>query len=112
MRRRPPRTRSGSSTVTAVPGSSRFVGRSAGKPTPARILAAPSRDVQLVVTADGALYRSTDAGDSWTALAQPSGVSYLGFHSGTDGCALADGGRALWTTSDAGATWSEVVFPR
>ena len=101
------------STVSAAPGSTRFVRPfSGGKLTPARLLAAPSRDIQLVVTDDGTLYRSTDAGDSWTALAQPGDVSYLGFHSGTDGRALSDGGRAMWTTSDAGATWTQALFPR
>ncbi len=101
------------STVSAAAGSTRFSHpHYSGTVTPARVLAAPSQHVHLVVTNDGTMYRSTDSGDTWTTVAQPSGVSYLGFHSGTDGRALGDGGRALWTTSDAGATWTGLLFPR
>lgn len=99
-------------TFSAARGSTQFVrAPSGGKVAPAILLAAPTRDVQLVRTRTGDLYRSTDAGHSWDRLAQPNGVTFLGFNSGTEARALGDdSGHTLWTTTDAGATWHAVVF--
>jgi hypothetical protein len=76
---------------------------------PATALAAASQRVLLV--ASDRLYRSTDAGASFTAVPDVSGPPrWLGFESATLGRALSDDGRTIWTTRDAGASWSAYAF--
>lgn len=57
------------------------------------------------------LRRSVDGGRTWQAVAEiPSFVIFLGFENDHVGRLLIDGGRGIWTTRDAGRTWSEVLF--
>jgi photosystem II stability/assembly factor-like uncharacterized protein len=63
----------------------------------------------VLIAAGGSLLRSADGGRSWARLIQPTGpVSFLGFESARVGRAVTDGGRTIWTTSDAGESWTAV----
>ena len=70
-------------------------------------------DPSTVLVAAGAQsYRSTDGGASWAPIADVSGeASFVGFESPTLGRIVTDGGRTIWTTTDAGAHWSRFTFP-
>ena len=99
-------------TVTSTDGGAHFIPPgTGGKLRPAQLLAAASRSVQLVVAGNG-VYRSVDAGESWTPVKTLAGhrVSFLGFESPTVGRAICDNGRTIWTTRDGGATWSSSRF--
>jgi photosystem II stability/assembly factor-like uncharacterized protein len=73
---------------------------------------AASGQILLADTSTG-LYRSTDGGDSWQQVDVPllGGARWLGFESTTDARVLDSTGTTVWTTRDAGATWSPVKFP-
>jgi photosystem II stability/assembly factor-like uncharacterized protein len=59
----------------------------------------------LLAAGDG-LVRSADGGRSWQAVVRPSGViGFVGFESAQVGRVVADGGRSIWTTRDAGRSW-------
>jgi photosystem II stability/assembly factor-like uncharacterized protein len=68
----------------------------------------------VAVTGWRTLYRTTDGGAHWTAIATPPGVtqwSYLGFTDDTHGVALGaapGGGQRLYYTTDAGAGYHAV----
>jgi hypothetical protein len=67
----------------------------------------------LLVMGD-ALYRSGDGGASW-ARVQHNGVgpltaSWIGFESPTEG-RVVEAGTTIWTTRDAGVTWTAVALP-
>jgi len=64
------------------------------------------------VVVQGALYRSTDSGNSWTPVPKLHDVTFVGFEDGHDGRAVADGGRTIWTTTDSGATWTGGAISR
>jgi hypothetical protein len=65
----------------------------------------------VLIAAGEGLSRSTDSGRSWTPVPDVTGtVSYLGFESQAVGRAVANKGRTIWTTRDAGATWTPVTF--
>jgi photosystem II stability/assembly factor-like uncharacterized protein len=85
--------------------------------SPADALAAGSAKVLLVGLADG-VYRSTDGGATFARVGAnagsgPSGqdLTFAGFESGQDARVADDGGRTIWTTHDAGATWTALRFP-
>ena len=81
----------------------------AGDATP--FVAAASRTTVLAGTTR--LFRSTDAGSTWTARAAvdvSGGVTFAGFESTSVGRLVTDDGRTVWTTRDAGATWTAVGF--
>ncbi|SHG02690.1 Uncharacterized protein SAMN05443575_1165 [Jatrophihabitans endophyticus] len=76
-----------------------------------RALAAASADTVLVSSDE--TYRSTDGGRSFDRLGAagtPGSASYLGFGSATAGHAIAADGRTVFTTADAGRSWSAVRF--
>lgn len=78
----------------------------------ATALAAASAKTILVSLAGGT-YRSTDGGRSYVRLkgnAAPGSVDWLGFETAHDACAVSADGRTIWTTQDAGATWSAYTF--
>jgi photosystem II stability/assembly factor-like uncharacterized protein len=65
----------------------------------------------LVVAGQG-VARSTDGGRSWQASKDVSGqVSFIGFESQNTGRAVTDDGRRVWTTTDAGVSWTPFRFP-
>lgn len=73
---------------------------------------------QIAVAADGTLYlaaeagnvyRSTDGGESWSALATPYEGSYFGVLPLADGAVLVFGLRGhLYRSEDRGASWQEI----
>jgi len=64
---------------------------------------------QTVFVSSDQLYRSTDAGNSFHAVRQTR-MRWIGFASPAVGHALAAGGTSLWSTNDAGATWTRSTF--
>jgi hypothetical protein len=100
-------------TVTSTDGGRNFVSPPRpGTLAPAAAIGAASRTVLLV--ANGAkLFRSDDAGDSWTAVLDldvGAGASWIGFESTTTGRVLSASGGTIWTTHDAGVTWTPQTF--
>jgi photosystem II stability/assembly factor-like uncharacterized protein len=78
----------------------------------ATALAAASAKTILVSLSDGT-YRSTDGGRSYVRLegsSAPGSVDWLGFENSHDARAVSADGRTIWTTHDAGATWSSYTF--
>jgi photosystem II stability/assembly factor-like uncharacterized protein len=56
-------------------------------------------------------YRSADGGRSWHAVPGITGpVTWAGFESKTDGRIIANHGRTIWSTHDAGAHWKPFTF--
>jgi len=41
----------------------------------------------------------------------PSDAIWLGFENGSVGRAVSGGGSTIWTTRDAGKTWTSYTFP-
>jgi len=60
------------------------------------------------VDGGGSLYRSTDFGVTWSAIAGTSGHNWFSIASNIDGTKVAalDYGSDIWTSSDSGSTWS------
>jgi photosystem II stability/assembly factor-like uncharacterized protein len=77
-------------------------------PTPNRLFASffVSASTGFMSGEFGEIWKTTDAGTSWTAIATPTLESLhdIGF-SGTAGIAVGTNGTILWST-DSGATWS------
>ena len=73
-----------------------------------RDVAAPSAGA-LVAAAGNGLFRSSDAGQSWTEVLDTAPIGYavqsLAFRDASNGVAV---GSGLWRTGDGGATWSQV----
>lgn len=75
-------------------------------------VAAASATVLLGYAGDG-LYRSRDGGATWTrviALSASGPVSAPGFESATVGRWVAPDGATVWSTHDAGVTWTPTTF--
>jgi photosystem II stability/assembly factor-like uncharacterized protein len=80
-------------------------------------LAAPSASVAVLapsVSGRPTFLRTTDGGQSWSAVQSPSAVSVfsLEFTDERNGFALvqlAGNRQALWRTTDGGASWNAVV---
>jgi photosystem II stability/assembly factor-like uncharacterized protein len=108
-----PRGGGGGFTAISADGTGPF---RAGGPLPANsaggLLGAASARVQLVVSAD-ALYRTQDGGNTWQPIsAVPLGASptFIGFESATVGRVVIGTGQTIWTTRDAGLTWTKHTF--
>jgi photosystem II stability/assembly factor-like uncharacterized protein len=102
-------------TVTSTNDGAKFVpgGRQALGSGPISALGAASASTLLVSSDD--TYRSDDGGQTWSRLGANSGsspgvVSWFGFESTTVGRAISSDGRTVWTTLDAGKTWSKHTF--
>jgi photosystem II stability/assembly factor-like uncharacterized protein len=102
-------------TVTSTDGGSTFRPgrRQALGSFSAGALGAASNSVLLVSSDD--TYRSSDGGQTWSRLGANSGsdpgqVSWIGFENGTVGRAISTDGRTVWTTTDAGSTWTGHTF--
>ena len=106
---------SGPFTVTSADGGAHFQpgGRHELGSAPISALGAASASVLLASSDD--TYRSADGGQSWRRLganagSTPGPVAWLGFESTTVGRAISSDGRTVWTTLDAGKTWSPHAF--
>lgn len=69
----------------------------------------------LLVVDDKSVFRSTDGGQTFARLAGkadsvPAGATWIGFESTTAGRAVSADGRTIWTTRDAGLTWTAHSF--
>ncbi len=102
-------------TVTSTDGGVAFRpgARQALGSAPISALGAASASVLLVSSDD--TYRSDDGGRTWHRLganagSSPGAVSWFGFESTTVGRAISSDGRTVWTTLDAGKTWSKHTF--
>ncbi len=76
-------------------------------------LGAASSTVLLVASDD--TYRSADGGVTFRRLganggSSPGPANWIGFESPTVGRAVSDAGQAIWTTRDAGLTWTPHAF--
>ncbi len=100
-------------TITSTDGGSTF-----HKGTTTGLGAAPVSAIgagsatTLLVSSD-VTYRSTDGGQTWRRLtangaAAPARATWIGFESTTTG--RATDGRTVWTTHDAGQTWTAYTF--
>ncbi|MGI8667115.1 MAG: hypothetical protein ACR2N4_13975, partial [Jatrophihabitans sp.] len=112
------RTAGGSQfTLTSADGGSHF-SASAGLGAPdASVVGAASASI-LFAEANG-LYRSTDAGKHWQRVSgnAPAGASFIGFETAQVGRVLdgiGPGGvgstATVWTTTDAGRSWTSHTF--
>jgi photosystem II stability/assembly factor-like uncharacterized protein len=101
-------------TAVSPDGSAPFRagGRLPSDPTASGLLGAASQQVQLVLS--DALYRTADGGQSWRLVsAVPLGRGepiFVGFESASVGRVVTDAGRTIWTTRDAGQTWTKHTF--
>jgi len=64
------------------------------------------------------IYKSTDKGKTWTAVAVPTTLWYQTFYEGTSGITednkgnlYAGGYRGLWKSTDSGSSWNEIPIP-
>lgn len=75
-------------------------------------LLAASGQVLLADTSTG-LYRSTDRGDSWQQVNEPmlGAARWLGFETTTDARVIDSTGTTVWTTHNAGASWTSLKLP-
>ena len=64
----------------------------------------------FTASVDATIYRSTDNGASWVPVPQLKNVTFLGFESNAVGRAVGLSRRVVWTTTDAGASWSSTAF--
>jgi hypothetical protein len=65
----------------------------------------------VLVTAASGMARSTDGGKTWQSVPDVTGkISFVGFESERVGRAVSADGQTIWTTRDAGKTWSPAAF--
>lgn len=100
---------SGATAISTDGGRTFHSPPNGGKLPVAELIAAADNGIQLVVVR-GTMYRSTDSGNSWKRVPELHNVTFVGFEDGQDGRAVADDGRTIWVTHDAGATWSGGAF--
>lgn len=104
-------------TITSTDGGQTFRRGSGGIGGQGATVLGAASSSTLFVSSD-ALYRSTDGGDSWHKVrvngAGPADATWIGFESASIGRVVeADSTgrpRLIWTTRNAGATWTEHSF--
>jgi photosystem II stability/assembly factor-like uncharacterized protein len=101
-------------TSTSTDGGATFRagGPLASGSSPGGLLGAASAQVQFVIS--DALYRTQDGGQTWRSVPAvslgPGTAIFVGFESAAVGRAVTDSGRTVWTTRDAGLTWTAHTF--
>jgi photosystem II stability/assembly factor-like uncharacterized protein len=102
-------------TVTSTDGGAGY--RPGGRQSlgSARISALGAASASVLLVSSDDTYRSDDGGQTWRRLdanagSGPGAVSWFGFESATVGRAISSDGRTVWTTPDAGKTWSAHKF--
>jgi hypothetical protein len=105
-----PRGGTTSFTSTSTDGGLSFHAGRAFPSGSAMRLGAASSSVLLAAT--DTTNRSADAGRTWQPVAAPNpgAVRWIGFESDQVGRALSQGGGVIFTTRDAGLTWSPFSF--
>lgn len=103
-------------TMTSTDGARHFDrgGVRALGTAPLDALAAASAQVIVVSGADGS-YRSADGGRHFARLggdggSDPGALSWLGFESSSVGRGISTDARTVWTTRDAGQSWTATTF--
>jgi photosystem II stability/assembly factor-like uncharacterized protein len=101
-------------TSTSTDGGATFRagGPLASGSSPGGLLGAASAQVQFVIS--DALYRTQDGGQTWRSVPAvslgPGTAIFVGFESAAVGRVVTDSGRTVWTTRDAGLTWTPHTF--
>jgi photosystem II stability/assembly factor-like uncharacterized protein len=114
-----PRSGNGAQFVTvSTDGGARFTAGPASLGA-ARVEALGAASASVLFLASDWLYRSSDAGRTWQRVQQnssqaPGNASWIGFENSTTGRVISAGvGTAppvIWTTRDAGLTWTAHTF--
>jgi photosystem II stability/assembly factor-like uncharacterized protein len=109
----------GGFTVTSTDGG-RHVTPAAGTLGHGPISLVGAASARVLLLAADVLYRSDDGGASWTPLtpgpAVPAIAMFIGFETATTGrlieqpVAGQSGSASIWTTTDAGRTWTRSTF--
>ncbi|MCW2526063.1 MAG: hypothetical protein JWM76_923 [Pseudonocardiales bacterium] len=98
-------------TITSADSGATFTVGSPITSGPVTSVAALSS--QLLVVSGSSLSRSTDGGQTWSAAQtlEPSATTlFVGFQSSVAGRWVSQTGSSLWTTLDAGSTYTEYAF--
>ncbi|GAB2485270.1 beta propeller repeat protein [Jatrophihabitans fulvus] len=108
------RGKDGRAFVTVSPQGAKSFVRGAYRFGAATAGAIGLADADTVLVSTDDTYRSTDGGTSFARLganagSDPGVLEYLGFASTTDAHAISADGRAIWSTSDAGRTWTRTA---
>ena len=75
-------------------------------------IAAPAKDIAFAADSRGAIYKTTDGGASFTAIATlslPTGDSYVNLHFLSVQVGYATAANVLYKTTDGGLTWLPVL---
>lgn len=97
--------------ATSTDGGAHFAAQAGAIPPQAGGFALTGDPTTVLVVGGKGLAVSTNGGASWTTPAQPTGtVTWLGFESNTVGRVVTDN-RTIWTTRNAGTTWTAVTLP-
>jgi photosystem II stability/assembly factor-like uncharacterized protein len=97
--------------ATSTDHGAHFTARSGTIPSGAFPLLTGDPD-GAVLSAGDTLARSTDGGRSWQAVpGVRDAVAFVGFESPSYGRAISRDGRTIWTTTDAGLSWTPFRFP-
>lgn len=99
-------------TAVSTDGGASFQAGEAIPGGPGELLGAASARVQLMLSF-GSMYRTQDGGATWQPVRLQLGPGepiFVGFESATVGRVVTDTGRTVWTTRDAGLTWTHHTF--
>jgi photosystem II stability/assembly factor-like uncharacterized protein len=100
-------------TITSTDGGNTFHPGATTGLGAAPVSALGSASAATLLVSSDSTYRSTDGGRTWrrttaNGAGAPAHATWIGFESTTTG--RATDGRTVWTTHDAGQTWSAYAF--